>query len=108
MTSAGLQLWTLPFSGHWLTTLSAGWRLLQAAWTTSGQGLGHAQTPGKALSVRSQHCSHAAASRHLQGELMEDSLPPQGSRAQPVVSPRRPQWRPLGAISAPRGSYQPA
>lgn len=108
MTSAGLQLWTLPFSGHWLTTPSAGWRPLQAAWTTSGQGLGRAQTPGKALSARSQHCSHAAASQHLQGELMEDSLLPQGSWAQPVVSPRRPQWRPLGAISASRGSCQPA
>uniref|UniRef100_A0A4W2DCH6 Uncharacterized protein n=1 Tax=Bos indicus x Bos taurus TaxID=30522 RepID=A0A4W2DCH6_BOBOX len=83
------------------------WRLLQAAWTTSRQGLGCAQTPGKALRGHSTAltCPPPNASRKISWRTR---CLPRDPGPGPAVSPRHPQWRPLGAISALRGSCQPA
>ena len=111
MTSSGLQLWTLSFSGRQLTTPSTGWRPLEAA---AGRvdnlqaGLGCAQTPGKALSSWSQTAVTRPPPDTSRKISWRTRCLPRDPGPGPAVSPRHPQWRPLGAISALRGSCQPA
>lgn len=105
MTSSGLQLWTLPFSGRQLTTPSTGWRPLEAA---AGRvdnlqaGAGVCPDPREG-SAWSQHCTHMPGSQRLQKDLMGDMLPPQGSRAWACGVPPAPAVTSSGGHLSPEG-----